>query len=399
MGVTELSEAEGTNRNTLTHRRRWAVHAFPDLPWLQLSQGPHDQRAANTQRAPQEGGEGSYYETIETHADGSQVSDKLISLDAEQEKDPTYLLIAHGYDPAEWELVNAKCGRWHGLTKDGLGKAQRTMLYTSRITVRPRVRVVEWDDIVAGINAAVVPVVVEQPERGEQMLELGYTDMHFGNSTLEHYRWTLARSIRRIESQKWQQVVIWLGSDLFHCDNFKNTTSNGTQQSSVWWPQAIEDCAGFMGAVIESALANAAEVYVYYVPGNHDESMAWMFAMTLQYRYPQATFDVRIAERKVHLFGECAVGMTHGDEKTRKDLDRVFSAEFPEFSSSKHREVHMGHLHHQEVIDRFGVTSRSLATAARTDKWHRESGYVGARKAFQFFVWDADFGVTDCVYV
>ena len=93
------------------------------------------------------------------------------------------------------------------------------------------------------------------------------------------------------------------------------------------------------------------------------------------------------------------LGMTHGDEKTRKDLDRVFAAEFHDFASALHREVHMGHLHHEKSVDHYGVTTRSMPSAARTDKWHRETGFVGARKVFQLFEWEADRGVSSVHYV
>lgn len=333
------------------------------------------------------------------NSDGSHFSDRLVEMNAEQSKDPVFLLQAHGFDPAEWELSSARNNIWNVFSKDAEGDHNISTLYSSRIVVKPKTPTWTVEDLVAAVSAAQTPVTVKRPKSGKRLLELPYTDMHFGNSTIADYRSTLAYSLEHIRSRKWQQTVVWIGSDFYHCDNFKNTTSNGTPQSSMWWPEAVKDGLEFIGTVIEACLEQSVETYVYYIPGNHDESMTWMFALMLEHRYPQAVFDTRIENRKVHLFADCAIGMTHGTEKTRKDLDRVFAAEYPKFSAATHREVHMGHLHHEKTVDHYGVMTRSLPTSARTDKWHRESGYVGAHKTFLLFEWEAGRGITDPHYV
>ena len=114
-----------------------------------------------------------------------------------------------------------------------------------------------------------------------------------------------------------------------------------TGQSSVDWTKAADEATTFICTIIEAALANADEVFVYYVIGNHDESMTWMFARGLAWKYPQAVFDLEIAERKVHRWFKVAIGMTHGDARNRKDMDRVFVDEFPRFASATVREGHL----------------------------------------------------------
>src|SRR5690606_38554876 len=59
-----------------------------------------------------------YKETIKINADGSQESDRLVKISQEQSKDRTCLLKAHGYDPNEWEVVNAKSSIWNQNGKD-----------------------------------------------------------------------------------------------------------------------------------------------------------------------------------------------------------------------------------------------------------------------------------------
>ena len=348
--------------------------------------------------AEREARDDSYVESTEILEDGTQRSDKLLEMSAEQAKDVEYLLKAHGFDPCEWELISARNNIWNVYSKraDGEGHDIST-LYSSRITTRPLTSRIDLDAIVAAVRA-VEPVHVASPAIGEGLLEVNNTDMHLGNSTFEWYRANLERTVAKIRTREWAEIVVPIGSDLFHTDNFKNTTSNGTLQSSVDWPSAWADATRYFAAIVDAALAHSPAVYLYYIIGNHDESMAWAFCQMLAARYPQVTFDLAIEERKVHTFGRVAIGMTHGDNRTRKDLDRIFMSEFPNFASATVREVHAGHYHHEVTRDEYGVVVRSLSTAARTDKWHREEGYVGAMKRFTLFEYEPD-ALTDVHYV
>ena len=342
-------------------------------------------RRAKRKNMPKKDGE-TYVESVEIRKDGAYYSDKLLRMNQEDCKDPDYLLIAHGFEPSEWELVTAKNNIWNVHSDEGGVK----QLYASKITVRPSQTGFDMEAVAAALSD-VQPISVSPPKRGKGLLEFGNVDMHLGNSTLTQYKKPLARMVEVIESREWAEVVIPVGSDLFHCDNFKNTTSNGTLQSSVAWPEAWADAAIFFSTLIESALEHGKRVYCYYIIGNHDESMAWAFCQYLAAKYPQVQFDLGIDERKVHVFGNVAIGMTHGDNRTRKDLDRIFMAEFHQFAGATTREVHAGHYHHEMSRDDYGVVVRALSTAARTDKWHREEGYVGACKRFMVF----EFSTTD----
>lgn len=392
----------GLKRNSLQHNKLVAMSEFQDLPWPKLTRAKIDYSAfpkeppAGWPTEQPEDSSGS--ESTELMADGSCRSLKFLEMTEAQSKDPVYLLDAHGFDTSVWELVSAKNKIWHGFSKDKEGEPQRTVLFASSITAKPRVRVYEIDDLVAALRT-VERVKVTRPRGGRGLLELAHTDMHFGNSDFAWYEPSLQRTLDVIAQQPWAEILVWIGSDLFHCDNFKNTTSNGTLQSSVNWSEAWADATRFYGTVIEAALEHGKRVSGKYIIGNHDESMAWAFCQGLAWKYPQLTFDTAIEERKVHVFGRCAIGMTHGDNRTRKDLDRIFMAEFPTFAAAAHREVHAGHLHHELSTDEYGVVSRSISTAARTDKWHREEGYVGACKRFQLFEWDAERGLTGIRYV
>ena len=372
-GGTQLTREFPDCKLSTWYDRRMGMHAaFPGLvPLLDRLGNPVASAGVE------------YKQTTEILGDGTQRSDKLVAMSEEQSKDAVYLLTAHGFDPREWEVISARNSMWQQ------GGENPTEMYASRISVRPLTGRIDIDAIVEAVRTS-APIMVQRPSTGKGLLEVNNTDMHLGNSTLKWYKSALEREVELIEGSTWDEIIVPIGSDLFHADNFKNTTSNGTAISSVDWPSAWSDATRYYATIIEAALSHSAAVYVYYVIGNHDESMAWAFTQMMAARYPQCRYDLSIDERKVHVFGDVAIGMTHGDNKTRKDLDRIFMSEFPDFASAIVREVHAGHYHHEVTRDEYGVVVRSLSTAARTDKWHREEGFVGAMKRFACFEFSPD---------
>jgi hypothetical protein len=408
-GPAQLArEFKDTERGNWKCRRQAMRREYPDLvPMLDqhgrpigtLGDAPEQQDGGPSRDEVQNG-----FESVdEVFEDGRQTRTRLLPLTKDELSSPEKLLEAHGFDPELWTLERAvnkawnlgsRNRAWEQRVEDHQATGDMTAhvvseLYASTITVRPKVREITAEDI-AEVMQCVQPVTIKQPKAGSGLLELGTVDMHLGNSTLDWYRANMERIVAKIRSRKWAQIIIPVGSDFYHVDNFKNTTSNGTAQSSVDWMAAVADGSEFMFTIIEAALKSGAEVFVYYEIGNHDESQTWMFCVGLSWKYPQVKFDLAITERKVHRFGNVAIGLTHGDSRNRKDLDRVFMSEFPEFASATVREVHAAHYHHEMSVDQFGVVTRSLSTAARTDKWHREEGFVGAMKRFMLFSYDTD---------
>jgi hypothetical protein len=329
-----------------------------------------------------------YKQTLEILADGTHKSDKLLRMSAEQAKDVNYLLEAHGYDKETWELVSARNNIWNVYSKkDGV-----QVLYASKIVVRPKRQQWTFEQLLEAIKQ-VQPVYVDHDDDVDTsgyMLEIPLFDMHFGISDFEHYKETQKKIYRLIKSRKWERVLFIIGQDLFHNDNFKGTTANGTQIEAVDMPKAWADAERFYCPLIHSALTQCRDVHVVYSPGNHDQSMAWAFVKWLSAKFPQANYDDSVKQRKVHVFHRCFIGITHQD-KGSKDLINIFPAEFPiEWAATVTREIHGGHWHKEDAKDSFGIMRRTLATANKTDKWHEENGFIGAHKRFQVFKWSHD---------
>ena len=368
-----------------------AKAAHPSLPWLVVRRGAHVEEPA-AWPAPvydEPTAHGEYRTTTEVRADGSYSSDTLLEMSAEQSKDPDYLLMAHGFTPDAWELLTARNSVWNVYSKGEDGHDVST-LYASKITVKPRDAAFDLAAVIEAVRdvePVKVPNIVTEPAPG--LLEIAYFDAHFGIATLDDYRPTLADTVAAIEATPRAEVVLAVGSDLFHHDNFRSQTAKGTVVEEIDFPRAWADAYAFYGAIITAALRQAETVYLYYVKGNHDESMAWAFCHLLAATYPQLVSDLSVTERKVHTYGGVAIGWTHG-EKSVKDFDRAFLAEFPAFATATVKEIHTGHTHHEVVKDRFGVVVRTMPTGNILDQWHRDQGYVGSMRRFQLFEYAAD---------
>jgi hypothetical protein len=231
------------------------------------------------------------------------------------------------------------------------------------------------------IQIKVDPVEIKE----KRMLEIPLFDSHFGVSDYEYYKSTQAKIMDKLLSRKWEEVLIILGQDLLHTDNFKGQTANGTQIGEIDLVKAWNDAHKFYAPIIELSLKQGKKVKVIYSPGNHDHSMSWAFVQFIKALYPQVNYDDSLEERKVHTFGECFVGVCHGD-KNRKNLHNIFPIEFPvEWSKAKTRELHFGHWHVEDAKDVFGMMVRTLATRNKTDKWHKTMGFIGAHKRFMLF--------------
>lgn len=324
-----------------------------------------------------------YKETVEIGGDGTHKSDKLLRMSEEESKDVNFLLKAHGYDSEVWELISARNNIWNSYSKqDGI-----MTMYSSKISVKPRTSTFSLDRLLEAISELPeltvhrAPVVLDD----RRMLEIPLFDAHFGISTYEYYKSTQEKILQRIQSRDWEEILFVVGQDMLHNDNFKGQTANGTQIEVVDMVKAWMDATKFYFPLIEEALLQSNRVKIIFSKGNHDESMTWTFVQLLKERYKQVVVDDAFVERKVHVFGNCFIGITHGD-KARKNISNIFPKEFPmEWANATTHEVHMGHFHVEDAKDVFGMMVRTLATRNKTDSWHKDNGYVGAHKRFMLF--------------
>lgn len=324
-----------------------------------------------------------YKETTEILSNGSHKSDKLIKMSAEQSKDIDYILSAHGFDKETWELVNAKNNIWNVHSKqDGV-----QTLYSSKITVKPRVNGFDFNKLIEVIRKEVKPITIEKNNntKSSRLLEIPLYDLHFGVSNLEYYKNHLEEIVEKIQSHSWEKVLFVIGQDLLHNDNFKGQTANGTFIEKVDMVKAFDEALLFYNTLITEAIKNSQDVECIYVKGNHDESMSYGLFRTLQATFPQVKFNGTLKQRLAFTWNKVFIGLSHGDKGANRILENYVSEYGKLIANAEVKEVHLGHLHVEKSKDQFGITQRTLSTANKTDDWHDDNGFVGANKRFQLF--------------
>ena len=262
--------------------------------------------------------------------------------------------------------------------------------------IKQHAETLDPEEFLAAIKTAVQKYEYVKPsfKDSKNMLEISLFDMHWGIAFMDYYKSVLDDVLEIITSHHWDKIVIPFGQDFFHNDSIINgLTTRGTCIEKVDMVRAVKDGQQFMYAIIDAALENAEEVKVIYTPGNHDQSISWMFMQTLLARYGDAIIDDSLEFRKVISYGSNAIMITHGDAKktTAKTLAHIFPVAFPkEFSDATIREVHAGHLHHEGEADIYGVMVRRLSSGGITDKWSDREDFIGAHKRFMLFEWSTD---------
>lgn len=323
-----------------------------------------------------------YNETTEIKADGSYASDKLIYMSEEDEKDPDFLLQAHGYDPSKWELMNAKSSVWNQHNKqDGT-----LTLYASKITAKPNESGFDVEAFLSKANKEIKPIHRSKKiSDGEKLLEIPLYDLHFGVNTYDFYKDVHNKISDKIASEKWDRVLFIVGQDLLHNNGFSGQTSAGTPIEQVDMEDAWDNAWKFYCELLLTAQNNANNVDVSYSIANHDDSMAWAFVRALEVRFPDATFDTSKKMRKSFVWNDIFIGYAHGHKGANRLHENFLSDFGKQMALAKVVEIHTGHLHAEKAKDKFGVLVRTLSTGAQTDSWHDDQGFVGSHKRFQIF--------------
>ena len=289
-----------------------------------------------------------------------------------------------------------ECGTYEGFTAHNatvqVSKAGKIV----QAWIKQSVNDFDLDELVKTLKESTehYEYVPQNDSSADRMLEIPLFDMHWGISFFDNYEPVLNEVLRIITSQHWDQIVIPFGQDFFHNDSIVNaTTTKGTPIDKVNMIRAVKEGRKFITAIIDTALANANEVKVLYSPGNHDRSVTWMFMQVLLERYGPDVVDDAMEYRKVFTYGKNSIMVTHGDSKraTANNLSHIFAVTYPEeFAQAITREVHAGHLHHEEEGDVFGVMIRRLSSRAAVDDWSNREDYVGTHRRFMVFEWDRE---------
>jgi len=343
--------------------------------------------------------------------DGTFTSNKLISITENELKNPASLLQAHGFDIKEWELVSARNNIWNVYSKqDGIQE-----LYSSKIVVKPRTDI-SLDEIKEFyeelVNTYSSPIVKKYEKKSGYMFELPIVDLHLGKLSTpdivkDEYNTQIARNcfnkvidtcISRLKGTNIEKIIFPIGNDFFHYDVAASTTTSGTPQDTDVKHQTLfkNGVLLLIDGINKLSKELEAPIEVFCVQGNHDFLSSYHALMSLWcyfHNNENVIIDLGTSPRKYIQFGKCLVGFAHGD-KEKKRIEKIMQVEAAKmWGDSVYRELHLGHLHSEQVTEDGGIIIRNLSSVTGTDAWHHNSGYVGAIRKCTCFLWDKENGL------
>ena len=351
--------------------------------------------------------------------DGSYSSKRLIEMSEVQSKDPKYILKAHGFDSNDWEIVSVRNTIRQAISRqseDGVAT-----LYASYITVKPikdsylafcKIKKF-YEELIEDDHRPIIKK--NENKQTNLMLEIPIVDVHFGKLSLsedvaEPYNYNLAKQrfncviedvIDSVKDKQIEKIIFPIGNDFFNIDTYKSTTTAGTQQNCDLSPHLIFKYG--VECLIENIikLTDIAPVEVFCINGNHDFLSSY-HALYSIYCYFHNNENVIVntgtRPRKYIEFGNVLLGFTHGD-KEKNRIGGLMQIEAREaWGRTKYHEIHTGHWHSEQITkESGGVIIRSLSSFTGSDLWHNESGYVGAIKKCQSFLWDKNKGLKSII--
>lgn len=319
------------------------------------------------------------------------VSERYLELDTTKLVTERELLQLHGYDADIWEITSSNSTRSKIGTK--ANDEQYFINTYSKITVKPR-EFKLTKEIVEDLwkSMKIEPFVTEKMNlNGKGLLLISLNDMHIWLNTYESYKEHIKEIVTLIETRYWDEIIFKQGGDWFHSNNSQGTTVSGTQVAyEVSKKELYKEGSKIVHQILMSAIENSNKTKYIYIEGNHDKDLAWGFAWGLKNLYPQIEFDIEEEVYKKHTYNEVLLLMTHGDKpRNLNTLGKVMFERYrKEMAKATTVEIHTEHVHHEKVKDDMGIVFRTNPTAAMTDKYHYEGGFIGARKIFQCFVYN-----------
>lgn len=363
--------------------------------------------------------EGKQVDFNEKGGEASMVSKRVVTLDD---------LIKHTQvDMKVWEIDRHLAHAYPVASKDSNGKVAATQMHEIKAWFKRRAFAVDEAFIRGVVKSAVDGIVGRKPKKptsklavdDPHMLEISIPDIHIGKLVWgpetggASYDSKIAtRLALDAAANLWSKACVFpisrillpLGSDLFHTDTINNTTTAGTAvDSDSRWQKSFRMGVELAIELIEFSRSKTPDgVDVLMIPGNHDFTRTAYLGLVLEMMYRNCP-DVRINNspnpRKYFRFGTTLLGFTHGDKEKHDRLPLILAGENPvDWAQTTHREIHVGHLHSMRETryvagnEHGHVRVRILPSLCATDQWHNSSGFVGALRAAEAYVWSYGTG-------
>lgn len=184
--------------------------------------------------------------------------------------------------------------------------------------------------------------------------------------------------------------------DFFHADSSKNETTAGTRVDVDTRIGKTFKLAGRLFQIlIDKMLKTHKKIVVINVRGNHDSDMACHLSSCLEILYDK---EPRVEvlpnySKFIHFQWQNNLFVFHHGDRIKHEqiLQTVIKNLDDEWSQSKNRYCHLGHIHHHIAREVGSMHFEHWGSLTSTDQWHSDSGY-GAERSMTAVIYHKDHG-------
>lgn len=370
------------------------------------------------------GSEKTTEEYTEYNSDGTVEASTIVNDIKKFGGDKFKLLEYLGYKPDEWELLKLRISLWNG-GKDG--KTQHAVKYK----VKPLINIQPNDFAKAALDAIKKSGIDEDPlhlkehrleekvfPKKRKLMEIPPVELHLGKigskvTTGEDYNVEIAKNrfydifqhiYEKQKKENCQNCLLVIGSDFFNSESDNATSTHKIpQQNCAHYIDLFKCGVEMYSRVILKLRTLFNKVDVILCAGNHARAMEFFLYVALQQAFKNDTivkFKDGYQETTYFEFGSSVIFFNHGDVDLKRTMQSIPSEYSQVWGKHKNRELHLGHLHKETVVDdELGMITRRIGSPCGTDMWHKLNRWVGATKKHQIFIWDYDDGLTDINYI
>lgn len=191
--------------------------------------------------------------------------------------------------------------------------------------------------------------------------------------------------------------VINLLGDFAHFDSLVAVTpaSGHALDADTRYQKLVRYMIRMVRRVVDMALVKHKNVRLLIVQGNHDESgMIWLAEMfsTLYDNEPRVFVDTSPDVYKMVQHGKTTLFFHHGHKARFDAIEPVMIAKFRKaFGESVYSYAHVGHLHHQKIVESRNMIVEQHRTLAAKDAYASRGGWMSGRSA-NVITYNAEFG-------
>ncbi|EHE6890145.1 winged helix-turn-helix domain-containing protein [Salmonella enterica subsp. enterica serovar Typhimurium] len=267
--------------------------------------------------------------------------------------------------------------------------------------------------VIDGMKSDITPVSVVPPPKkrlNEKLLNL-YTvsDFHLGmlawaDESGDDWDMKIAEDL----FSKWFDAafqkapdagvgVINLLGDFAHFDSLDAVTpsSGHVLDADTRYQKLVRYMIRMVRRVVNMALVKHKSVRLLIVQGNHDESgMIWLAEMfnTLYDNEPRVFVDTSPDVYKMVRHGKTTLFFHHGHKARFDAIEPVMIAKFRKaFGESVYSYAHVGHLHHQKIVESRNMVVEQHRTLAAKDAYASRGGWMSGRSA-NVITYSAEYG-------